>query len=436
MSSPSLPGGPNCTATGSETSCNVTGLTNGTSYTFSVTATNSAGTGPASGVSSSVVPALCPMSVGDIGPGGGLVFLKHQGTCYEMAPKTWGAGETSGLSWCDANTTVSNAMGTAIGTGPANTAALSAASECSSDAAAAVLAYATNNTVAGQWFLPSKDELNAMCNYSRNLTAPSSEICSGAQNEAFAAGTYGLETQRYWSSSQGSNCYSWSQSMEAGGQSCYSWMSDLMRIRPIRSFTSVPGGSGGGTGGNPAPVVATPTPTPTPTPSASATPTVVPTPTPTASASASASPTVKAPAGFVQLSAEEKASAQTPVVNAPLSTSVSSAPVVSVPPGTPVAPVVSGLPSNKSLKAGVKAPTRAKEAFVTFGTTRSNANGRAKVPAFKPSRSGIYTIQLATADGTAFYLKVQVAAKKASSNSKKPASSSGKAPVKPSGKKG
>ena len=430
VSSPSMPGGPNCTATGSETSCNVTGLTNGTSYTFSVTATNSAGTGPASGVSSSVVPALCPMSVGDIGPGGGLVFLKHQGTCYEMAPKTWGAGETTGLSWCDANTTVSNAMGTAIGTGPANTAALSAASGCSSDAAAAVLAYATNNTVAGQWFLPSKDELNAMCNYSRNLTAPSSEICSGAQNEAFAAGTYGLETQRYWSSSQGSNCYSWSQSMESGGQSCYSWMSDLMRIRPIRSFTSVPGGSGG----NPAPVVATPTPTPTPTPSASATPSAVPTPTPTTSASASASPTVKTPAGFVQLSASEKASAQTPVVNAPLSTSVSSAPVVSVPPGTPVAPVVSGLPTNTSLKAGVKAPTRAKQAFVTFGTTRSNANGRAKVPAFKPSRSGTYTIQLATADGKAFYLKVKVAAKKASSTSSKPASSAGKAPAKPSGK--
>ncbi len=434
VSSPSMPGGPNCTATGSETSCNVTGLTNGTSYTFSVTATNSAGTGSASGVSSSVVPALCPMSVGDLGPGGGVVFLKQQGTCYEMAPKTWGAGETTGLSWCDANTTVAGAVGTAVGTGPANTAALSAASGCSSDAAAAVLAYATNNTVAGQWFLPSKDELNAMCNYSRNLTAPSSEICSGAQNEAFAAGTYGLQTQRYWSSSQGSNCYSWSQSMESGGQSCYSWMSDLMRIRPIRAFTSVPGGSGS----NPAPVVATPTPTPTPTPSASATPTIVPTPTPTASASVSASPTAKAPSGFVPLSAEEKASAQTPVVNAPLSTSVSSAPVVTVPPGTPVAPVVSGLPVSTSLRAGVKAPksTRAKDAFVTFGTTRSNANGRAKVPAFKPSRSGTYTIQLATADGKAFYLKVQVAAKKASSTSSKPASSSVKAPVKPSGKKG
>ena len=156
-----------------------------------------------------------------------------------------------------------------------------------------------------------------------------------------------------------------------------------------------------------------PTPTPTPTPTASAKPTVVPTPTATstASASASASPTVTTQPGFVQLSAAETANAQTPVVNAPLSTNPASAPVLTIPPGTPVAPVVSGLPTNTNLRAGFNRRTRAKDVFVTFGTTRSNANGRAKVPAFKPSRAGTYTIQLATADGKAFYLKVKVTAK-------------------------
>jgi hypothetical protein len=100
---------------------------------------------------------------------------------------------------------------------------------------------------------------------------------------------------------------------------------------------------------------------------------------------------------------------------------MSSAPVLTVPAGTAVAPLVSGLPVSTSLRAGAKAPTstRAKSAFVTFGTTRSNANGRAKVPAFKPSRAGTYTIQLATANGKAFYLKVQVAAKKVSGSSTK-----------------
>lgn len=51
------PGGATCNATPPALTCEVTGLTNGTSYTFSVTATNTTGTSSASASSSGVTPA-------------------------------------------------------------------------------------------------------------------------------------------------------------------------------------------------------------------------------------------------------------------------------------------------------------------------------------------------------------------------------------------
>src|SRR5258708_13741640 len=54
----SSPGG--LTATSANQTVTVTGLTNGQSYTFTVTATNSAGTSPASSPSNSVPPATVP----------------------------------------------------------------------------------------------------------------------------------------------------------------------------------------------------------------------------------------------------------------------------------------------------------------------------------------------------------------------------------------
>jgi hypothetical protein len=181
-------------------------------------------------------------ALGDIGPGGGLVFLFSGGLTYEMAPKTWGGNETTGIQWCS-DTTNSVATGTAVGTGSANTTAmLTSASSfvaCTSSAPNAVRANAGGGLT--DWFLPSQDELNAMCYYSRNLSAspdPTVSCYGGSgttQNTAFAGGSYGFASDYYWSSSEIGVYFAWSQEFDDGSQ-----LADLkfypVRVRPVRAF--------------------------------------------------------------------------------------------------------------------------------------------------------------------------------------------------------
>src|SRR6185369_15968905 len=72
----SAPGGLTCT-TGGAQFCTVSGLTNGVAYTFAVTATNGAGTGPASAASAAVTPGSVPGAPTAVGgtPGNGSVLV-------------------------------------------------------------------------------------------------------------------------------------------------------------------------------------------------------------------------------------------------------------------------------------------------------------------------------------------------------------------------
>jgi hypothetical protein len=174
-------------------------------------------------------------ALGETGPGGGLVFLISGGLTYEMAPKTWGANESTGIAWCsNTSSDITGAVGTAVGTGSANTTAM-LSFPCTSGAAVSARAYAGGGLT--DWFLPSKDELNAMCNYSRNPSSPAlpSVGCSGVQNGTFAAGTYGFASGDYWSSSQFNARSAWFQYLDDGDRYDV-YKTSSRRVRPVRAF--------------------------------------------------------------------------------------------------------------------------------------------------------------------------------------------------------
>lgn len=188
-------------------------------------------------------------ALGDVGPGGGLVFydagsVQPWGQYLEMAPKAWGAGAEVDpkYNWCNTLSYFVGANATGIGDGAANTSNMMTAG-CVSSAANAATAYAGGGFT--DWFLPSRDELNAMCNYSRTWVgsplAPPTGTCTGSQDGMFAGSDFGFQGEQYWTSSQPdsvTNPRGWFANYQhlVDGAQNYDWKSWSWRIRPIRSF--------------------------------------------------------------------------------------------------------------------------------------------------------------------------------------------------------
>ena len=158
-------------------------------------------------------------NIGDIGPGGGLVFLISGGLTYEMAPKTWSGGiEDPSAAWCDDTSTIlAGTFGTAIGTGAQNTVDMDAG--CTSGAGQEAADYVAGGY--SDWFLPSKNELNEMYTYS---------LVGG-----FNTATYGFASDAYWSSSQTIAVSAWFQDLVNGDQDDGDKVNAL-RVRPVRAF--------------------------------------------------------------------------------------------------------------------------------------------------------------------------------------------------------
>jgi hypothetical protein len=126
--------------------------------------------------------------------------------------------------------------GIAIGTGKANTATILA--NCPTPGIAADVAdkYFTSTAGAGQWFLPSKDELNELCKiYSNGRTDTANygvyqNGCTGSTSP-----TSGFAVGFYWSSSEFDNRKGRVQNFCCGNQTASTKVAPSY-VRPVRAF--------------------------------------------------------------------------------------------------------------------------------------------------------------------------------------------------------
>ena len=148
--------------------------------------------------------------VGDTGPGGGIVFydagsVQPWGRYLEAGP------ELAEENWCDDWKLDVAGTKTAIGAGAANTKLTAAA--CGAGAVNTVSDYDVGGKT--DWFLPSKDELNAL----------------SEQRDSVG----GFANDYYWSSSQVGASDAWVQNLLYGHQVSAS-RNGTLRVRPVRAF--------------------------------------------------------------------------------------------------------------------------------------------------------------------------------------------------------
>ena len=205
----------------------VSGLTSGTAYTFTVTATNAMGTSLASAVSDSVVTPQ--PQLGDF-YGGGVVFkLFHAGQIGYVAGETHGliaaVQDDSSIRWYNGSYVTTGATGTAIGTGSANTDAIISAQGATETSYAAGLARAYTGGGYTDWFLPSKDELNKM--YLNKATINTTALANSGSS---------FYSNVYWSSTEYDNDDAWRQYFGYDGLQVNYDKDTTITVRAVRAF--------------------------------------------------------------------------------------------------------------------------------------------------------------------------------------------------------
>jgi hypothetical protein len=253
------------TATASSGVATFTGLgidgTNGTTYTITYSVSGlTVATAAVTVALTCAAGGAC--SVGDTGPGGGIVFYvaaSNFTALYSPCNRTCRyleAAPTSGTNaWTDiriawSGNTTGNigeyGQGKGIGKGFENTDSIvsqALGGATANRAATSARAYRGPNNLS-DWFLPSQDELNQMCKWSRGITGVDlitlTTVCAGGATNT-GLGAAGFVKDYYWSSSE--NDYSAAsariQFFGDFGTPGYQYIDSKWQtyyVRPVRTF--------------------------------------------------------------------------------------------------------------------------------------------------------------------------------------------------------
>jgi hypothetical protein len=235
------------TGTGTSSPVTVSGLTNGTAYTFKVLAINAYGPSALSAASNSVTPAMQP---GDAFGGG--FFAGQISTAgnsiadYNLVVGPVASAQNASKQWKIVNT--STAGTTSVIDGPANSTAMN-------DVTHPAAQFCEGLTIGGfsDWYMPAKNELE-VCYYNLKPATTSNNTSSGINANAVPArasnytsgtpaqtsatdfkdtGAEDFGTNRYWSSTEYSATFARFQLFADGGQYYYK-KTYLYRVRAIR----------------------------------------------------------------------------------------------------------------------------------------------------------------------------------------------------------
>jgi len=163
-------------------------------------------------------------SVGDFAHGGIVFWVDETGQHGLVCAKE---DQSSGIKWRGGSTNYSTmARGDGIYAGKMNTSIIIAVHSAKNDFDSHAALICANNTDGdfGDWYLPSKEELNLM--YQNKATIDSTATANSGS---------GFASAWYWSSTETNLNDAWGQNFGNGGQS-FGGKHDTVRVRAVRAF--------------------------------------------------------------------------------------------------------------------------------------------------------------------------------------------------------